>query len=121
MSEIASMAQKYQQLIRSRIKPNTASFTIAALKQALHTQLKLLTSTYHTTQGPRYRLCMQLEETVAHLGNGCSKLLGTDYTVASIVYKVISAEYDLEHNKEWWLELEVLENKRRNMLCDFAV
>ena len=61
---------------------------------------------YHTVQDPRYRLCKQHAETVAHITSVCSKLAGTEYTerhnnVASIIYRAICAEYDLEHSKEW--------------------
>ena len=46
----------------------------------------------HTMQDPRYWLCKQLAETVAHIISDCSKLAGTESTerhnkVASIVYR----------------------------------
>ena len=61
---------------------------------------------YPTVQDSKCRLYKQHAETVAHIISGCSKLAGTKYTerhnsVASIVYRVICAEYNLEHSKDW--------------------
>ena len=63
-------------------------------------------TTWHTVQDPRCRLCKQHAETVAHIISGCSKLAGIEYTkrhnnVASLVYRAICAEYNLEHSKDW--------------------
>ena len=70
---------------------------------------------------------MQHAETVAHLVSGCSKLAGTDYTerhnqVASIVYRAVCVEYNLPHNKDWWVEPEkVVQNDRAKILWDFSI
>ena len=59
---------------------------------------------------------------MAHIISSCSKLSGTENTkrhnnVASIVYKAICAEYNLEHNKDWWLESEkVVRNNQAKTL-----
>ena len=50
---------------------------------------------------------------MAHITSGCSKLAGTEYTkrhnyVASIVYRTLCAEYDLEHREYWWVKPEKL-------------
>ena len=81
---------------------------------------------YHTVQDPRCRLCKQHAETVAHIISGCSKLAGTAYTkrhnnnVASIIYRAICAEYDLEPSKDWWVEPEkVVRNDHAKILWDF--
>ena len=56
-------------------------------------------------------MCKQHAETVAHITSGCGKLAGTEYTkrhnnVESIIYRVICAEYDLEHSKDWCVKPE---------------
>ena len=58
---------------------------------------------YPTVQDSKCRLYKQHAETVAHITSGCSKLTGTERhnSVASIVYRVICAEYNLEHSKDW--------------------
>ena len=53
---------------------------------------------------------------MAHITSGCSKLAGTEYTkrrnnVASIIYRAICAEYDLEHSKDWRVEPEKVVRK----------
>ena len=74
---------------------------------------------------PKYRLCKQHEETVAHITSGCSKLAGTEYTkrhnrVTSIVYRAICAEYNLEHSKDWWVKPEkVVWNDHAKILWTF--
>ena len=59
----------------------------------------------HTVQDTKFSLCKQYVETVANITNGCTKLAGIEYTerhnnVASIIYRDICAEYDLEHSKD---------------------
>ena len=76
-----------------------------AQEQALYTRA-VAHVIYHTVQDSRCRLWKKHAETVAHIISGCSKLAGTDYTqrhnnVASIVYRAICAEYNLEHSKDW--------------------
>ena len=83
---------------------------MAAQEQALNTRT-VAHDIYHTVQDPRCRLCTQHPETVSHITSGCSKLAGTEYTerhnnVASIVYRAICAENNLEHSKDWWVESE---------------
>ena len=61
---------------------------------------------YPTVQDSKCRLYKQHAETVAHITSACSKLTETKYTerhnnIASIVYKAIYAEYNLEHSKDW--------------------
>ena len=85
---------------------------MAGQEQALNTKA-VAHEIYHTVQDLRCRLCKQHAETVAHIISGCSKLAGTEYTerhnnVASIVYRAICAEYNLEHSKDWWVEPEKL-------------
>ena len=82
---------------------------MAAQEQALNTRA-VAQDIYHTAQDPRCRLCKHAE-TAAHITSGCSKLAETEYTkrhnnVASIIYRVICAEYHLEHSKNWWVESE---------------
>ena len=72
---------------------------------------------YHTVQDLKCRLCKQHSETVAHIISGCSKLAGIEYTerhsnVAKVVYRAICAEYNLEHNKNWWARPEKSSQKR---------
>ena len=70
---------------------------------------------------------MQHKETVAYLIRGCSKLAATDYTerhnsVAAVVHREICPKYNLESNKEWWVEPEkVWESKQTEILLDFPV
>ena len=83
---------------------------MASQEQALNTKA-VAHKIYHTVQDSRCRLCKQHAETVAHITSGCSKLAGSEYTerhnnVASIVYRAICAEYDLEHSKHWWVKPE---------------
>ena len=83
---------------------------MAAQEQTLSTRA-VSHEIYHTVQDPRFRLCKQHAETVAHVTSSCSKLAGIEYTerhnnVASIVYKAICAEYNLERSKDWWVEPE---------------
>ena len=61
---------------------------------------------------------------MAHITSGCSKLAGTEYTerhnnVASIVYRAICAEYNLEHNKDWWVKPEKV--ARTGLIIDIEV
>ena len=64
---------------------------------------------------------------MAHITSGCSKLAGTEYTkrhnnMASIIYRAICAEYDLEHSKDWWVEPEkVVRNDHAKIICDFPI
>ena len=104
------MACTYQWLNKSNIRANTEALIMAAEEQALNTN-SVAHEIYHTVQDQKCRLCKQHAKTVAHITSGCSKLAGTEYTerhnsVASIVYKVICAEYNLEHSKDWWTEPE---------------
>ena len=42
--------------------------------------------------------------------------------VASIVYRAICAEYDLEHSKDWWVEPEkVARDDHTKILWDFPI
>ena len=56
----------------------------------------------------------------------CSKLAETEYSekhnnVASIVYRDICAEHNLEHCKDWWVEPEkVVRNDHAKILWDFS-
>ena len=123
VSEVADMAKTYQWLTWSSIRPNTESLIMAAQEQALNTRA-IACEIYHTTQDPRCRMCMQHKETVAHLTSGCSKMASTEYTerhnqVASIVYNALCAEYNIQHNKKWWVYPEkVVENKQAKILWD---
>ena len=103
--EVADTALTYQWLNKSNIRANTEALIMAAQKQALNTRA-VPHEIYHTVQDSKCKLSKQHAETVAHITSGCSKLAGTEYTerhnnVASIVYRVICAEYDLEHSKDW--------------------
>ena len=126
VSETADMAMTYQWLTKSNIRTNTEALIMAAQEQALNTRAVAF-EIYHTVQDPRCRMCRQHPETVAHLVSGCSKLVGTEYTqrhnhVASVVYRAISAEYDLQHSKDWWVEPEsVVKNDRAKILWDFPI
>ena len=78
---------------------------MVAQKQAINTRAEAH-KIYHTVQDPRCRLCKQHAETLAHIISSCSKLAGTEYTerhniVALIVYRIICAEYNFEHSKDW--------------------
>ena len=64
---------------------------------------------YHTVQDPKCGLRKQHAEAVADIISSCTKLTRTEYTqrhnnVASIVYRVICAEYNLEDSRDWWVE-----------------
>ena len=83
---------------------------MAAQEQALNTRA-VAHKIYHTMQDSRCRLCKQHAETVGHITSSCSKLAGTEYTerpnnVGSILYRAICTEYNLKHNKDWWVEPE---------------
>ena len=62
---------------------------------------------------------------MAHIISDCCKLAGTEYTkrhnnVASIVYRAIWAEYNLEYSNEWWIEPErIVRNKFAKILWYF--
>ena len=104
VSEVADMTRTYQWLNKSNIKANTEALIMAAQEQALNTRA-VAQDIYHTAQDPRCRLCKHAE-TAAHITSGCSKLAETEYTkrhnnVASIIYRAVCAEYDLEHSKDW--------------------
>ena len=121
VSEFADMTSTYQWPNKSNIKANTEALIMAAQEQALNTR-SVAHAIYHTVQDPRCRLCKQHAETVAHITSGCSKLAGTEYTkrhnnVASIIYRAICAEYNLEHSKNWWVEPEkVVRNQHCKIL-----
>ena len=72
-------------------------------------------------------MCKQHAKIVAHITSRCSKLAGTKYTkkhhsVASIVFRAISAEYNLEHSKDWCVEQEkVARNDNAEILWDFPI
>ena len=110
----------------SNIKANTEALIMAAQKQFLNTRV-VAHKIYHTVQYARRKLCKQHAETVAHITSGCSKLARTEYTkrhnnVASIIYRAICAEYDLEHCKDWWVESEkVVRNDHAKILWDFPI
>ena len=94
-----------QWLNKSNIRANTEALIMAAQDQALNTRV-VAHKIHRTVQDSRCRLCKQHAETVAHIASGCSKLAGAEYTkrhdnVASIVYRAIGAEYDLNHSKDW--------------------
>ena len=107
VSEVADMACTYQWLNKSNTRANTEALIMAAQEQALNTRAVI----YHTVQDPRCRLYKQHLETVAHITSGCSMLARTEYTerhnsVASIVYRAMCAEYNLDHSTDWWVEPE---------------
>lgn len=126
VAEVADMRKTYQWLTRSNIKANTEALIMAAQEQALNTRA-IACQIYHTTQNPMCRMCNQHSETVAHLISGCSKLAATDYTnrhnqVASLVYRAICTEYDLEYSKDWRVEPEkVILNDSVKLLWDFSI
>ena len=66
--------------------------------------------------------CASNMQTPWDITSGCSKLAGTEYTkrhniVASIVYRAICAEYDLEDSKDWWVKPEkVVRNDHAKIL-----
>ena len=97
---------------------------MAAQEQALNTRA-VAHGIYHTVQDSTCRLCKQHAETVSHITSGYSKLAGTEYAkkhnnVASIINMAVCAEYDLEHSKDWWVELEkVVRNDHVKILWDF--
>ena len=104
MSEVADMALTYQWLNKSNIRANNEALIMAVQKQALNTRA-VAYKFYHTVQDSRFRLCKQHAETAGHITSSCSKLAGTEYmerhnNVASIVYRAICPEYDLEHGKD---------------------
>ena len=58
----------------------------------------------------------QISPVVAASPQGPSTLRDTT-NVASIIYRVICAEYDLEHSKDWWVEPEkVVRNAHQDPL-----
>ena len=117
------MALTYQWLNKSSIRVNTEALFMASQEEVLNIRA-VAHEIYHTVQDLRCWLCKQHGETVAHIISSCNKLAGTEYTkwhniVASIVYKAICAEYNLEHSKDWWVELEnVVRNDQAKTLWD---
>ena len=99
---------------------------MAAQEQSLNTRA-VAHEIYRTVQEPRCRLCKQHAETMAHIISGCGKLAGTEYTerhnnVASIVCRVLCAEYNLHHSKDWWVEPErVVRDDHAKILCNFPI
>ena len=126
LSEVANIARTYQWFNKSNIKANTEALIMAAQEQYLNTRA-VAHEFYHTVPDPRCRWCKQHAETVAHITSGRSKLAGTEYTkrhnnVASIIYRAICAEYDLEHSKDWWVEPEkVLRNDHAKIHWDVPI
>ena len=114
------MAQK------NNIRANTEALIMTAQEQALNTRA-VAHEIYHTVQDPRFRLCKQHAETVAHITSGCSKLAGIEYTekhnnVASIVYGAICAECKIDHSKDLWVDPEkVVKNDHAKILLDFSI
>ena len=80
-----------------------------------------------TTTSTTTRLCKKHAETVAHLISDCNKLAGTyctkrDNNVASIVYRAICAEYNLDHSKDWWVKpKKVVRNDYVKILWHFPI
>ena len=104
------MARTYQWLNKRNTRENTKALIMAAQEQAFNTKA-VVNDIYHTVQDPKFRLCKQHAETIAHITSGCNKLTGIEYTerhnhVASIAYRDICSEYNLEHSKNWWVEPE---------------
>ena len=97
------------------------------LKSRLSTPGQVAHKIYHTMQYPNCRLCKQHSDTEAQIINGYSKLAETEYTerhnnVASILYKAICAEYNLEHRKDCWIEPEkVIRNNHAKIHRDFPI
>ena len=126
VSEIADMSMTYQWLDKTNIRANTEALIMAAQEQALNTRA-IACDIYHTVTDPTCRMCKQHRETVAHIISGCSKLAGTEYTqrhnhVASVVHRAICAEYDLQHNKDWWVTPDsIVKNDRAKLLWDFPI
>ena len=69
----------------------------------------------------------QHAETVAHVISCCNKVVWTNYikidnNEASIAYRAICAEHNLEHSKERWLEQEkVVRNYFAKFFWDFPI
>jgi hypothetical protein len=126
VSQVADMGLSYQWLNKCDIRSNTEALILAAQEQALNTKY-MSKRIYHTTTDSRCRMCLQHDETISHLTSGCSKLAGTSYMerhnyVASIVYKAICSEYNIELPTDWKAEPhKVVENQRAKILWDFHI
>jgi hypothetical protein len=128
VSQVADMGMglSYQWLHKCDIRANTEALILAAQEQALNTRY-IAKRIHHTNTDPRCRMCSQHDETISHLTSGCSKLAGTSYMerhnyVASIVYRAICSEYNIELPAEWKAEPhKVVENQHAKILWDFHI